>query len=1446
MITGSTFALAIGLVLFAGSGRAATMFPHSFAAGFVCYDCHDLLSPGPTYMPNWTLHVPQHVDDTPFNTLCWSCHNDVVAPYAKTHSSRSTSEKYGDADGDGEPGWSVECVDCHDPHVQSQYRAFGADGYLAAGESSALGDDWLALGGANWDEDRFAGSLLLPNVLDPEPAYRVLRNTADTLHVSGPMNLSRAASGDSFAVIYGKSVRAEISTPGDGVRTVRFFGPAGEHSFADGDGEFDGVCEVCHTRTNHFRGGGDAPDQNHEAIGSRAGTDCIDCHGHRSGFAHGSGEGVTGCEDCHGHDDGYGGRSYCGTTQSHSTHTDGDADDARGVTLACADCHDTGAFPSFVSGTDADGDGRYDLAETDVCAACHSPAGTYDGVGDAAIGAKGNWVAGVYSGSGLQAGKERWCATCHDEAPATIGGVPAPNVVGDEDGASTYGIGWGYYSTGHGLSAAATYPASGGITAGAGSGCGDCHDLAAAHIDGAARTFDDDNSASTAPARYRQGYRLALVNGQEPLIVPLIAANSADNFRLCAGCHAAGPFLDGNDTGTNFTNGSTNLHRYHLGELSMASRFSADWDFAAYTSRITCVTCHNVHGSERLAMLRDGKLVGREPGLQYWYYNPDVSYISGFPPPQPEGLPLADSTGLAWVPGSALNLCSACHGGATVATETRSPFQSTVQAPILSWTGENGYGADGAHPDAATSGSAIAFRVSYTDTNNDPPAAIELWIDENDDGAYDPAEKYPLAPVDVTDTVFSNGKLYARELSVASAGDGTLSYRFAASDGSLAATGDATADRTITLLNNAPTLAWTGGRSFESDGVDPDSGGTGAVYRFRVRYTDADGTAPALIQVWIDANDDGDYEDPGEKIDLGVAAGEDGDYTTGEIFTASPTLAHAGDGVLNWRFHATDGSVDASGPPTAGGTVTVGVGANSPPSLSWASAACRPEGVKPPAGATGADYEFAVSYTDPEGQCPATPGGIQVVLGGIPYDLAPLDGDPDCSDGKGYGVTVNLAVAGDYAYRFAATDGADAAFGEPTREHTVRVVDALKVRPAGGAGWYSSIQAAANAVTDDVTILVYEGTYPGRVYLRGNDDNTIIRSVCGAGSTVIDGTGTNAVQFDSANHGSVIDGFQITNAIVGVFVNGAAPTIANCRIHGNANAGQGGGFYVTSASTLTVTGCEIHDNTAGSGAGLFLNGGTGHAISDTVIRNNTAVGSGGGAWINTPVSFTSVTIRDNTASDTMAATYGAGVFMNAGANAAFSRCVITGNSAPGTGNRGGAIYSAGTAVLENCVVAGNRGAQGGAAWVNAGTLTAVNSTIADNEATEGWGGAFFRNGGIVTIRNGILWGNRSSKSRLGHVAAGSGITVSDSLVANDGDGNFADYPYFHNGTPTIEGFAAEDDPLFVNPAAGNYHLRSNSPAIDRGDAASAPLDDLDGDPRPAGDGVDLGADEYMP
>lgn len=54
------------------------------------------------------------------------------------------------------------------------------------------------------------------------------------------------------------------------------------------------------------------------------------------------------------------------------------------------------------------------------------------------------------------------------------------------------------------------------------------------------------------------------------------------------------------------------------------------------------------------------------------------------------------------------------------------------------------------------------------------------------------------------------------------------------------------------------------------------------------------------------------------------------------------------------------------------------------------------------------------------------------------------------------------------------------------------------------------------------------------------------------------------------------------------------------------------------------------------------------------------------------------------------------------------------------------------------------------------------------------------------------------------------------------------------------------NPLFVNAAAGDFHLMTGSPAIDAADPASTEPADHEGTPRPQGAGRDIGAFERKP
>jgi hypothetical protein len=170
-----------------------------------------------------------------------------------------------------------------------------------------------------------------------------------------------------------------------------------------------------------------------------------------------------------------------------------------------------------------------------------------------------------------------------------------------------------------------------------------------------------------------------------------------------------------------------------------------------------------------------------------------------------------------------------------------------------------------------------------------------------------------------------------------------------------------------------------------------------------------------------------------------------------------------------------------------------------------------------------------------------------------------------------------------------------------------------------------------------------------------------------------------------------------------------------------------------------------------------------------------------------------------------------------------------------------------SATLINTVFVGNNaGAYGGAmACLDGCTASLTNVTISDN-ATKSFGGGLFINPEAApTLTNTIVWGNRASAGNEIYANGGSETTLSFSLFAN------ANGDVVGPGTITANNsFSA--DPLFVNAENGDLRLMNSSPAINAGDP-DTDLDlfpdgngnpvDLDGNPRVAGERIDIGAYE---
>ena len=376
---------------------------------------------------------------------------------------------------------------------------------------------------------------------------------------------------DSVATRNLNLIREVIFTPNSGPKEVWFTSHTGLHSFADGDLVYDGVCEICHTNTHYHTNYG-------YGTVHFDGQDCTGCHPHTNDFY----------------------PTFPGP-QSHQTHLN----DPKGPQISdCIVCHFTENVTLFADGNP--------LATTTVCDPCHSPGGAFDGVNDPDVGAKPNWDDGIYEPavppepwpSRLKAGKENWCATCHDDGSSVIKGVSAPKVMGDN---TTYG----YTVSGHGEYAVR---------------CNDCHDLTMLHTDGNARTY------SASSDNYREGYRL-----NEDMAVPRYGEYGPIAFKLCIKCHVYSDII-GPTSNFRDDNSGVQLHDRHLSQVfAYQTCWDSDWNEnlnnctqgECADSAISCTACHNVHGSPTPAMIRHGELIStpgttdKVPALDFRWYKAD-------------------------------------------------------------------------------------------------------------------------------------------------------------------------------------------------------------------------------------------------------------------------------------------------------------------------------------------------------------------------------------------------------------------------------------------------------------------------------------------------------------------------------------------------------------------------------------------------------------------------------------------------------------------------------------------------------------------------------------------------------------------------------------------------------------------------------------------------------
>ncbi len=280
---------------------------------------------------------------------------------------------------------------------------------------------------------------------------------------------------------------------------------------------------------------------------------------------------------------------------------------------------------------------------------------------------------------------------------------------------------------------------------------------------------------------------------------------------------------------------------------------------------------------------------------------------------------------------------------------------------------------------------------------------------------------------------------------------------------------------------------------------------------------------------------------------------------------------------------------------------------------------------------------------------------------------------------------------------------------------------------------FTDIQSAVDAAVSGDEVLVYPGMYTGtgEQVVDTLGKSITIRSVAGAGDTVIDGEQSRRCLLSSTNAAPqiVIEGFLMRGGSAdgggGVKVSGHAVTFRHCRVE-HCRATEAGGGVLLSGSDSAFEWCEISENESDLNGGGMLVLHSDATMHNCVVSSNVSWYFGGGIWSDgCSFDFVDTDLVDNTTA------HGGGGIRLSGPfeTSTFDGCMFSGNRCEGLWSGGGGVYVyQSMAIFKNCEVSnnfagGSSGSGGGVlCWESDSAL--VECDISDNEVTQEGGGVW--------------------------------------------------------------------------------------------------------------------------
>ena len=290
------------------------------------------------------------------------------------------------------------------------------------------------------------------------------------------------------------------------------------------------------------------------------------------------------------------------------------------------------------------------------------------------------------------------------------------------------------------------------------------------------------------------------------------------------------------------------------------------------------------------------------------------------------------------------------------------------------------------------------YSVRYTDVDNQPPKFISVFIGQVVDGNIVWDSGHAMEPVDPTDTVYSDGKLYMYQTRLGGAASPDEDpvyyyYCFVASDGIDQASYDAT---------NSPSAGAIWGALPQDDPAgenpmeriqlpSPGTLFTTSHYPLVANVPSRPGFNPLYTFPEV-------YTETGDRLDYDTLAS---DFENGLLKMFSPRQT-----ILTRYWFGTPGPAPSTG-----------IIYNQPPTLSDGR-------VSPNPGTSSDTYTYSVVYRDQDGAFGQAPSFVRVKVDDVPTILTPTYvGTPNYKSGVTYRTTMKL-TPGVHRYYFEASDGA--------------------------------------------------------------------------------------------------------------------------------------------------------------------------------------------------------------------------------------------------------------------------------------------------------------------------------------------------------------------------------------------------------------------------------------